>query len=331
MNKNNFTFDDIIGESTQLKKVIREGKSIAGSISTVLILGESGSGKELLARAIHNHSPRKHKPFVAINCGSIPKSLVESELFGYEGGAFTSSNKSGSLGKFELANGGTIFLDEIGEMPLDAQVTLLRVLQEKVITRIGGKHEIPVDVRIIAATNKNLKDEIKLGNFRGDLYYRLSVLPIKLPLLKDRIGDVPILLDYFLELKSKNLNKPLPKVSKELFNKMISYCWPGNIRELENFVENIVSLNGESTTELDLEECHCLTHDNLGNPIVNVDTIKGLKECSEETIIPLVILEQLEIKKALILCNGNITLASKKLGISRNALYSKMKRYNINY
>ena len=333
-NKKCYTFEDIVGESDQIKKVISECKSISNSPSTVLLLGESGCGKELLAQAIHNNSDRSTNPFIAVNCGAIPESLIESELFGYEGGAFTGSSKKGSIGKFELANGGTIFLDEIGEMPIEMQVTLLRVLQEKVISKIGGKEPISIDVRVIAATNKDLKEEIKKHKFRSDLYYRLNVLPIKVPPLKDRIGDVPVLLNYFLKLKSKKLNKPIPNISKSLFNKMICYCWPGNVRELENFVENIVALNGSTTCEMDLEECHCLTHDNLGNPIKSLDLNNPFTLCEEDTlenntVIPLVILEQNEIKKALRVYNGNITHAAKKLGISRNALYNKMKRYNI--
>lgn len=331
INKKNYTFDDIIGKSEQIKKVIAECKSISNSPSTVLLLGESGCGKELLAQAIHSNSDRKDGPFIAVNCGAIPSNLIESELFGYEGGSFTGSNKKGSLGKFELANKGTIFLDEIGEMPIEMQVTLLRVLQEGVITKIGGKDIVPVDVRVIAATNKDLKQEIKNHRFRSDLYYRLNVLPIKVPPLKNRIGDVPILLDYFLEIKSKKLNKPIPKISKSLFKRMISYCWPGNIRELENFVENIVALNGSTTCEIDLDECHCLTHDNLGNPIKSSTSEDAFTLCEENdnTIIPLLILEQIEIKKAIRICNGNISQAANKLGISRNALYNKMKRYDI--
>lgn len=325
-----FTFDSIIGESPQIKTVINQSKQIASSPSTVLISGESGSGKELFAQSIHNYSPRRNMPFIALNCGAIPKNLIESELFGYESGSFTGANKGGSPGKFELADGGTLFLDEIGEMPIDMQVHLLRVLQEGRITRIGGKNSIEVDVRVIAATNKDLKDEIKKENFRSDLYYRLNVLPIKIPSLKDRIGDVPLLLDHFLRLKSLKLNKPTPIISQKLFKRMISYCWPGNIRELENFVENLVALNGITTYELDLEDCHCLTHDNLGN-IIQVDSKENTSESHgvEDSIMPLIALEQAEIKKAICICQGNMTQVAKKLGISRNALYNKINRYNI--
>lgn len=323
-----YTFDDIIGESDQIKKVINECKAISDNSSTVLLLGESGCGKELLAQSIHNNSSRKDKPFVALNCGAIPLNLIESELFGYEAGSFTGSNKNGTMGKFELANKGTIFLDEIGEMPLEMQVTLLRVLQEGSITKIGGKKQIPVDVRVIAATNKDLKQEVKEKRFRKDLYYRLNVLPINVPPLKERIGDVPILLDHFLKAKSKKLNKEVPKISDNLFKKMISYCWPGNVRELENFVENIVALEGNTTYDMDLEECHCLSHDNLGNPIKSSPN-DIICNTNNNVITPLVVLEQEEIKKAIRVCNGNMSHAASKLGISRNSLYNKIKRYGI--
>lgn len=330
-----YTFDNIIGESPQMKDVIGQSKEIANSPSTVLITGESGSGKELIAQAIHNESDRKNGPFIAVNCGAIPKSLIESELFGYEEGSFTGSRKGGRAGKFELADGGTIFLDEIGEMPFEMQVTLLRVLQEGNITRIGGKKHIPINVRIIAATNKDLKKEIKRGTFREDLFYRLSVIPIKIPSLKDRIGDVPILMDYFLNIKSNKLKKEIPSISKDLYKKMISYCWPGNVRELENCVENIVNLNGETTYEIDFDECICMTKDNLGNLIVqDTDNKNSNNTCTNkenEEIISLKDLERQAIQKSISLCEGNISKAASKLGISRNTLYKKIKKYNIEF
>lgn len=320
-----YNFDDIIGESPQIKKVIEQCKEIALNDSTVLISGESGCGKELLAQSIHNSSIRSMGPFIAVNCGAFPKNLIESELFGYENGAFTGALKGGAQGKFELANGGTIFLDEIGEMPIEMQVMLLRVLQEGVVTRIGGKEPVSIDVRVIAATNKDLKEEVKNGRFRSDLFYRLNVMPIKVPPLKDRIGDIPILLDYLLKKKSEKLGKKVPTVPAKMFKKIISYCWPGNIRELENYVENFVALNGITTYEIDLEECHCLPYDNLGNPIVKSEEDIN----TETTIIPLVVLEKMEIEKALKIWNGNITKVSQALGISRNALYNKIKRLGI--
>lgn len=334
-----YNFDNIIGESEALKSIIKIAKEVSASPSTILITGESGCGKELLAQSIHNSSLRENNPFIAINCGALPKSLIETELFGYEEGTFTGAKKGGKPGKFELANGGTIFLDEIGEMPLEMQVHLLRVLQEGTVTRVGGKTPINVDVRVIAATNKNLKEEIKNGRFREDLYYRLNVIPLHVPPLKDRFGDVPILLDYFLKDKSKKLHKPIPNISSKLFKKMISYCWPGNIRELENCVENIVNLNGETSYEMNFNECTCLKYDNLGNPIDhNNCEDEHCKICNDAPIqsnneefqlSTLLDLEISAIKKAIHTFDGNMTKASESLGISRNALYNKMKRYGI--
>ena len=331
----NYSFENIIGNSKQIKKVIGECKKIADTSSNILITGESGTGKEFFARSIHNSSSRREYPFIAINCGAIPKDLIESELFGYEGGAFTGANKNGNIGKFELANGGTIFLDEIGEMPLNMQVTLLRVLQDKRITKIGAKKSIKVDVRIIAATNRDLKEAIEDNLFRKDLYYRLNAFNINIPPLKERIGDVPIFLEYLLKKKSAEFNKPVPKVSEKLFKKIISYCWPGNIRELENFVENFVVLDGISTYDINFEECHCMTHDNLGNKLKKEvekkeeTTDEIIESCDESCIMTIVELEKREIRKALTICEGNMTKVAKALGISRNALYNKMKRYGM--
>lgn len=331
----NYSFENIIGNSKQIKKVIEECKKIADTSSNILITGESGTGKEFFARSIHNSSSRREYPFIAINCGAIPKDLIESELFGYEGGAFTGANKNGNIGKFELANGGTIFLDEIGEMPLNMQVTLLRVLQDKRITKIGAKKSTKVDVRIIAATNRDLKQAIEDNLFRKDLYYRLNAFNINIPPLKERIGDVPIFLEYLLKKKSAEFNKPVPKISEKLFKKIISYCWPGNIRELENFVENFVVLDGISTYDINFEECHCMTHDNLGNELKKENVEKEeiinetMESCDESCIMTIVELEKREIRKALTICEGNMTKVAKALGISRNALYNKMKRYGM--
>lgn len=331
-NKKKYSFENIIGQSEEIKNVINQCKSIANQNSNILLTGESGTGKEFFARAIHNCSSRKNYPFIPVNCGSIPKDLIESELFGYESGAFTGANKQGHIGKFELANGGTIFLDEIGEMPLNMQVSLLRVLQDKCITKIGGKKCNRVDVRIIAATNKNLKNAIKENKFRRDLYYRLNTFNIEIPPLKNRIGDIPIFLDYLLKEKSMELNKPIPKMSDILFQKVISYCWPGNIRELENFVENFVALDGISTYDINFDECHCMTHDNLGNKLVistENSVINSDKEKMDIQVSTLIDLERKEIEKALKVFEGNVTKSAQALGISRNALYQKMKKYEI--
>ena len=312
-----YTFDDIIGNSEKMINLKEQLKNISNSPSTVLIQGESGTGKELIAQSIHNDSNRKNKSFIAINCGAIPKNLIESELFGYEDGSFTGAKRGGRAGKFELANGGTLFLDEIGEMPLDMQVNLLRVLQENCITRIGGNKYIKIDVRIIAATNKNLKEEIKKGTFREDLYYRLNVIPIYVPTLRERDMDIKILIDYFLKIKAFKLKKPIPTIKPNIYQKLLHYNWPGNVRELENCIENIVNMGGN--TSFDFEN--------------NVSENKQTSPCTTNFEYDIYSLKELE-KKAIINCinncNGNISKASKILGINRSTLYTKIKKYQIN-
>ncbi|WP_434283716.1 sigma-54-dependent Fis family transcriptional regulator [Clostridium botulinum] len=316
-----YNFEDIIGESKEIKKVINYAKSISSSPSTVLIEGESGTGKELLAQSIHNYGDRRENSFIALNCGAIPKSLIESELFGYEDGAFTGARRGGHAGKFELANGGTLFLDEIGEMPLDMQVSLLRVLQEGYVTRVGGDKVIPVDVRIIAATNKDLKKEVEKGTFRQDLYYRLSVIPIKLPPIRERKGDLPILIKYFFRIKSIKLNKPMPHIKEDIYHNMLQYNWPGNIRELENFIENIVNLRGDSSFILEedfknIEDKHNFHENNI--ELLYSNKIRTLEEIEKEAII-----------NTVNEYNRNMSQSAKALGITRATLYSKLKKYNI--
>ena len=312
-----YTFNDIIGGSEEILRLKEQSKNIANSPSTVLIQGESGTGKELIAQSIHNNSDRRNKSFVAINCGAIPKSLIESELFGYEEGAFTGAKRGGCAGKFELANGGTLFLDEIGEMPLDMQVNLLRVLQEGCITRIGGNKCINVDVRIIASTNKNLKKEVEKGTFRDDLYYRLSVIPIDIPPLRERFGDIEILIQHFLEIKAIKLGKPMPKIKGNIYEKLLNYNWPGNVRELENCIENIVNMDGNTSFSF---ENKALVREQNNASSINLE----YDMCS---------LEELE-KRAIVLCidncGGNITKSCRILGINRSTLYAKIKKYDIN-
>jgi transcriptional regulator with PAS, ATPase and Fis domain len=320
-----YVFNDIIGESPEFREVIEHAEKISGSTSTVLLMGESGTGKELIAQSIHNASPRRNSVFIAVNCGALPKDLIESELFGYEEGAFTGSKKGGNAGKFELANGGTIFLDEIGEMPLDMQVNLLRVLQEGYVTRIGGSKNIPVNVRVIAATKKNLIEELKKGTFREDLFYRLSVIPLFIPPLRERGKDKKTLFDYFLKVKAQKLNKPLPPVSDQLISQVMSYHWPGNVRELENYVENIVNFNGTSSFD-------------IINPPKNIqagiDTLsnsnRGVKlNLKNEADLTLEELEKQTIRDCFRRMDGNISQISRQLGISRTTLYSKMRKYNL--
>jgi sigma-54 dependent transcriptional regulator, acetoin dehydrogenase operon transcriptional activator AcoR len=318
-----FTFNDIIGESDAIKNVITNCKIIANSPSTVLIQGESGTGKEVLAQSIHNYSLRKNNKFIAINCGAIPANIIESELFGYEDGTFTGGKKGGRIGKFEIANGGTLFLDEIGEMPLDMQVKLLRVLQEGRVTRLGGSREIPVDMRVIAATNKDLKREVKKGTFREDLYYRLCVIPIKLPPLRERKGDIRKLIEYFLSMKSIKLEKDIPDISKDLFNRLLAYNWPGNIRQLENCIENIVNLNGELSADI-IDEC-----EEKRNEILNIKNKDIIIEEAKEECFNLEEIEKIAIRNAIEHNKYNMTKTAKALGISRNTLYLKIKKYNL--
>ncbi len=237
-----YTFEDIIGESTAINSVKEQALKVAGGNSTVLITGESGTGKEIFARAIHQASSRNEGPFISVNCGAIPETLLESELFGYEGGAFTGARKEGKAGKFELASDGTIFLDEIGEMPLHLQVKLLHVLQNREVERVGGSKRIPVDVRIIAASNRDLEQMMQHGNFRKDLYFRLSVIPLHIPPLKERREDIPALVERCLAKYAPMLNKVFAGVEQEAMDCLLCYSWPGNVRELENAVEYAVNM-----------------------------------------------------------------------------------------
>ncbi|OAA84016.1 sigma-54-dependent Fis family transcriptional regulator [Clostridium ljungdahlii] len=313
-----YTFDDIIGSSEKMIDLKKQLKSISNSPSTVLIQGESGTGKELIAQSIHNDSSRKNNSFIAINCGAIPKNLIESELFGYEDGSFTGAKHGGRAGKFELANDGTLFLDEIGEMPLDMQVNLLRVLQENCITRIGGNRCVKIDIRIIAATNKNLREEIHKGTFREDLYYRLNVIPIYVPPLRERDMDIKILIDYFLKIKAFKLKKPIPIVRPDIYQKLLNYNWPGNVRELENCIENIVNMNGNTSFNFE----NSISANKQTNPCTTKFKydMYSLKDLEKEAII-----------NCMSNCNGNIAKASKILGINRSTLYTKIKKYQINF
>lgn len=334
-----FNFNDIIGDSAAIANVVTNCKIISNSPSTVLIQGESGTGKEVLAQAMHNYSLRRNNNFVAINCGAIPANIIESELFGYEEGTFTGAKKGGNSGKFEIANGGTLFLDEIGDMPLDMQVKILRVLQNGRVTRLGGSKEIAIDVRVIAATNKNLKKEVLKGTFREDLYYRLCVIPITLPPLRERKGDVEKLIEYYFRIKAFKLNKPIPDISKELYNNLLCYNWPGNIRQLENYIENIVNLDGKLSFDL-LEDGDINSNERDNIIITNEKNNYGLagaidKEIKNSEIFDIeedFNLERLEsktISEAIKSYNHNMSKVAKALGISRNTLYLKIKKYNI--
>lgn len=306
-----YTFDKIIGKHVNFTKTVEYAKKIASSKSTVLLTGESGTGKEVFAQSIHNYSIRREEPFIAVNSGAIPRTLIESELFGYEEGAFTGARKGGNAGKFELANGGTIFLDEIGEMPIDMQIRLLRVIEEGVINRIGSHKQIPVNVRIIAATHKDLKEEAAKGNFRNDLFYRLNVLPINLPPLRERREDIPLLVNYYMDKTSKRLNKRSVHIPEEYMKYLQNYDWPGNIRELENVIELIVNTESIPINLWNKENDEKIIKYNKG---VNL----SLQQLEKEYIL-----------NTLIETHGNITLAAKILDIGRNTLYRKMEKNKI--
>ena len=243
--------DIIITKNKIMLSLKKKINKIANSPSSVLITGETGTGKEMFAKSIHNSSSRKHNPFVPINCANIPENLFESELFGYEEGAFTGAKKGGKPGIFEMANGGTILLDEIGELPLFLQAKLLRVLQENTIQRIGSLHSIPVDIRIIAATNRNLEEMLEEGSFREDLYYRLNVIPFYIPPLRERKDDVELLVYYFIKKYNKKLNKNIYSITPEALSVLKSYNWPGNIRELENVVEYSINIEEKNAIQLE--------------------------------------------------------------------------------
>jgi PAS domain S-box-containing protein len=237
-----FTFNDILGNSDSIRQAIKMASISANTNTTILLQGESGTGKEMFAQAIHNESDRRDYPFVFLNCGAIPRELVSSELFGYIEGAFTGAKRGGHPGKFELADGGTIFLDEIGDMPLDAQVSLLRVLEDRKIVRVGGHDVISIDVRVIAATNKDLSEEVELGNFTKDLFYRINVMTINTPSLRERKEDIRIFIDYFLDKFSKSIGKNLKGVGQSFYKGMVNYNWPGNVRELQNVIQTVVNV-----------------------------------------------------------------------------------------
>ncbi|PLR83847.1 sigma-54-dependent Fis family transcriptional regulator [Bacillus sp. V33-4] len=315
-NQAKVTFNEMIGENERFLDCLHEAKLAAQSASTVLIMGESGTGKDLLAQAIHNESSRRQNPFLAINCGGIPRDLLGSELFGYVEGAFTGARKGGSAGKFELADGGTLFLDEIGEMSLEMQVLLLRVLQNREVVRIGGFKVVPVNVRIIAATNKNLKQEVQKGNFREDLYFRLNVMPITMTSLRERKDDIPLLVHHFSSQLAYGLQKSIPAIRNEVMDLLTKYQWPGNVRELQNILERaIVKSSGRDlTADLFPEE------------------ITGLHSLPENP--RLLLPRKDELKKQALMdsitkYNGNFSKAAKYLGISRSTLYRQMERYNI--
>ena len=314
-NKATYTFEDIVTNSDILKRSIKEAQKFARTKGCVLIEGESGTGKELFAHAIHNMSNRSNGPFVAINCASLPKDLFESELFGYEKGAFTGANKEGKIGKFELANEGTIFLDEIGELPLDFQAKLLRVLDDFTVTRIGGKWPKKIDVRIIAATNRNLLEEVKKKNFREDLYYRINVFRVYIPPLREREGDVFLLAQHFLSRLNKT-NNTYKTFSENFLEYLSLYSWHGNVRELENIIERAFYLC----------EGNVITSECLPKEIL----LRGENEDENLDISSIKTTEELIIKNALTKARGDVLKAGELLDMSKSTIYRKLKLLDIN-
>jgi two-component system NtrC family response regulator len=319
-----YRFDNIIGKSPLMQKVFKTISKVGPTSATVLILGESGTGKELVAKSIHFNSPRRNKPIVAVNCAALAENLLESELFGHEKGAFTGA-VARKKGRFELADGGTIFLDEIGELPPSLQVKLLRVLQEKTIERVGGTLPIPVDIRIIAATHRSLKQEIEEGRFREDLFYRLNVVKIQLPPLKERPEDIRPLIDHFLHKYSAgpsadNAIKQVDPAVERLFH---DYHWPGNVRELENVIERIMVLcSGPTITVADLPT-------ELRDHVRNTLHLEGIP--ADATLYEtLTMVERKMIMRAMKMTGNVQTKAAEILGIGKSGLNQKLKKYNLN-
>ena len=316
----------IVTNTPTMREVLRLVEKVAASPTTVLVTGESGTGKELVARALHEQSDRAGKPFIQINCGAIPETLFEAELFGYEKGSFTGAVSS-KPGRFELAHGGTLFLDEVGELPRDMQVKLLRALQERLIDRVGGLEPIPIDVRVIAATNTDMRKATDEGFFRSDLFYRLSVVPIHLPPLRERVEDIPLLVEHFLKRFAARLSKPVPRVNPEALALLLAHPWPGNIRELENLVERAVLL----------AESDVIGPGDLpglrpgGTPGGGLGADEALEDLGlkEYVRVHTARLERARIQRVLEAEDGNVTRAARRLGISRKSLQTKMKEYGL--
>lgn len=308
-----YSFQCLVGRSESFKQAIHYAQVASSCDSNILITGESGTGKELIANAIHQASSRRNYPFVAINCAAIPKDLLASELFGYVGGAFTGANPKGKIGKFELANKGTLFLDEIGDMPLELQVQLLRVLQEQEIMRIGGTSHIPIDVRVIAATNKNFAEEIKNGNFRKDLYYRLNVIQIELPPLRDRKEDIPLLCNHFIQRQAIKKQSGPFHITDEAIDILKEYTWPGNIRELQNVIEYAVNFSKKGI----------ITPESLPKEIYQKQILKN----SSQKISPVEQAELQWILEVLDRTQLNFSKAAEELNMSRSTIYRKLKKY----
>jgi len=306
-------FDEIVGESSGLKRVLKQVEDVAATDATVLILGETGTGKELIARAIHELSTRHDHAFVRLNCSAIPSGLLESELFGHEKGSFTGAIAK-KVGRLELAHQGTFFLDEVGDLPLELQPKILRALQEKEFERVGGTRTIPVNVRLLAATNRDLAKMVNAGQFRSDLYYRLRVFPLTIPSLRERRDDIPLLVRYFLGIHSKRMGRHIETIPAETMEALVKWPWPGNVRELENFIERSVILSPGPALRAPLAE------------------LKAVEEAAGQTSSSLEAAEREHILRVLRECHGMIggdKGASERLGVKRTTLNSKLKKLGI--
>jgi formate hydrogenlyase transcriptional activator len=301
-------FEEIVGRSPAMKRVLGEVETVAPTDATVLILGETGTGKELIARAVHRMSARKDRPFVTLNCAAIPTGLLESELFGYEKGAFTGALGQ-KIGRFEMAHRGTLFLDEVGDIPLDLQPKLLRALQEKAFERLGGTRTIPIDVRLVAATNRNLKQMMSDKVFRSDLYYRLKVFPITTPPLRDHPEDIPVLARHFTQKYAREMNRRVETIPRDIIPALVNWPWPGNVRELENFIERSVILSPGSTLRAPLAELRADAVETSGGT---------LAEMEREYII-----------RVLRKTGGVISAAAFRLAVPRTTLNAMMRKLGI--
>ncbi|MFY9254942.1 MAG: sigma-54 dependent transcriptional regulator [Fuerstiella sp.] len=320
-----FGFEGVIGNSPQMHRIIEILKNVSPTDTTILIHGENGTGKELVAKAIHQNSPRKSKPFVPLNISALPDSILESELFGHEQGAFTGASGR-RVGKFEYANGGTLFLDEVGEMPMDTQVKLLRVLEDRKITRLGANDEMEINVRLVAATNANLKKMVDDGSFREDLYYRLNVVNIELPPLRERPVDIPLLMEHFLKELSKKTGREVEGFSRTARRALLAYHWPGNIRQLRNTIESMLVMDTDGLLDVDglpSDILPLVTNDDSpgdGDGVSGADSLVGR---------PLDEVEKFYISRALEITDGNREETARLLAIGERTLYRKIKEYDL--
>jgi len=322
-----FGFEGVVGSSTQMRNVIERLKRIAPTDATVLIQGATGTGKELVAQAIHQNSPRKKKPFVALNCAALSENILESELFGHIKGAFTDAS-SDRVGKFEYADGGTLFLDEVGDMPLATQIKLLRVLESGEITRVGSNQPVRVNVRILSATNRNLEDAVEDGSFRSDLYHRLKVVTILIPNLQERSADIPLLIEHFMKQFAKRHQKPIKGMSRTARVKLLAFSWPGNVRQLRNVIESMVVVDCDET--LDVDDLPAELEPDAGHVQAAVSgTVEENVGITSLVGRPLDEIEKIFIGETLKLAGGNREQTAEMLGIGERTLYRKIKEYKL--